>query len=231
MFSPRRTATVLVLLLLSSTVVTGVARAEPAPAAISGTSPDGLGTWSVQYQRLHPGQAQAAEVINDQIDAAAMREVTQATWDGSTRRPWTFDATGTINVRAATVSEVFRGTYNTAEPHMPMHTVGSIVCDAASGVIITWDNLFHDKTAGLQRLGDQLEATLAAQASPTQVRDWKRAGKFAPVDINFKSWIPTREGVQLHFPELQFGPGHTVVAVPWAAVREQIVPEFLSITE
>lgn len=221
----------LVLLALSGIIPAGPAGAEPTAAMISGTSPDGLGTWAVHYQRLNPDDSPAAQAINERIDAEAQREVTQATWDGSTRRPWTFDAAGTISVRATTVSEVFIGSYDTAEPHMPMHTVGSVVCDTRSGDIITWDNLFRDKTAGLSRLGERVEAHMATTASPTQLRDWRRAGQFAPVDVNFKHWIPTRQGVELHFPEVQYGRGLKVMTVPWTEVEDLIAPEFAAIAE
>jgi hypothetical protein len=52
----------------------------------------------------------------------------------------------------------------------------------------------------------------------------------APVDINFKAWIPTAQGIELHFPEFQFGGGLKVVTVPWATVTDQIRPEFTPIT-
>lgn len=219
------------LFALSSTVLAGVARAQPVDTLISGNSPDGLGTWTVRYQRLADSDSPAAQSINDHIDAEANREVTQATWDGSTRRPWRFDASGTLTVRATTVSEVFFGSYDTAEPHMPMRTVGTVVCDARSGSIITWDNLFRDKTAGLTRLGERTEAQLAAAATPTQLRDWRRAGQFAPVDVNFKYWVPTREGIALQIPEVQFGRDPKVVTVPWSELNDLITPEFASIAE
>ncbi|WP_083341648.1 DUF3298 domain-containing protein [Mycobacterium talmoniae] len=228
----------LVALALTSTVLTSLAWAEPAagdpgttvvPAAMSGASPDGLGTWTVHYQRVNADESPTAAVINQHIDTEANREVAQATWDGSTKRPWTFDATGTMDARATTVSELFVGAYNTDEPHMPMQTVGSVVCDTRSGIVITWDNLFRDKTAGLARLADQVEANITAVASAQDVRDWRRAGQFAPVDVNFRYWIPTHEGVQLHFPDVQFGRGLKVVTVPWAQLSDQIAPEFRSI--
>lgn len=226
----RRIAPILVLLVLGSTVTAAVARAEPAEALISGASPDGLGTWTVHYQRLGAGDSPTSEAINGHIDAEANREVTQATWDGSTRRPWTFDAQGTLHVRAATVSEVFVGAYNTAEPHMPMQTVGTVVCDTRTGEIITWDNLFRDKTAGLTRLGERVAAHLTPVASPAELRDWRRSGQFAPVDINFRHWIPTRDGVEFHFPDVQFGRGLKTITIPWAEVDDLIAPEFVSIT-
>lgn len=221
---------VLALLALSAPLITGGAHAEPAGATVSGTSPDGLGTWTVHYQRLDDTAPQPAQAINERIDAEADREVRQATWDGSTRRPWTFNAAGTLTVRPATVSEVFIGSYDTAEPHMPMQTVGSVVCDGRTGDVITWDHLFPDKTAGLSRLGERVEARLATTASAAQLRDWRRAGQFAPVDVNFKHWVATDEGARFHFPDLQFGRGLKVVTVPWAEIDDLIAPEFRSIT-
>ena len=215
---------------MSYLLLAGAAAAEPPAATISGTSPDGLGTWSVHYQRFDDDGTPAAEAINGHIDAEANRQVTQATWDGSTRRPWTFDAAGTMNVRAVTVAEVFTGSYNTDEPHMPMDTLGSVVCDRRSGNIITWDDLFADKTAGLSRLGELTAAQLAAVASPTELRSWRRQGQFAPVDINFRYWMPTDAGIELHFPSVRFGPGRTVMTIPWAEVRDQIDSEYLAIT-
>ena len=200
-----------------------------APSVISGNSADQLGTWTVHYQRVDGGDPVLADQINDRLDAEANREVQQATWDGSTRRPWTFDAKGTLHVRPMTVSEVFVGQYNTDEPHMPIQSVASIVCDSRGGVPITWDNLFVDKQAGLTRLGDATAAALAAVAPPDHVRDWRRQGQFAPVDINFKAWIPTPQGIELHFPEFQFGGGLKMVTVPWATVADQIRPEFAPI--
>lgn len=230
MTATRLASAVLVLLTLCSTAVPHVARAETSEAEISATSPDGLGTATVHYQHLAVGDSPTAEEINDHIDAEANRAVTQAMWDGSTRRPWTFDASGRLTTWAITVSEVFTGVYNTAEPHMPMNRLGSVVCDTRSGIIISWDNLFSDKTAGLTRLGEQLETQVAAVASPTELRNWRRSGQFAPVDVNFKYWIPTREGVALQIPEVQFGRGLKVVIVPWSAISDLIAPEFLPIT-
>jgi hypothetical protein len=200
-----------------------------APSVISGTSPDQLGTWTVHYQRVDGGDPALAGQINDRLDAEATREVQQATWDGSTKRPWTFDADGTLHVGPMTVSEVFVGQYNTNEPRMPIQSVASIVCDSRSGAPITWDNLFVDKQAGLTRLGDATAAALADVAPPDHVRDWRRQGQFAPVDINFKAWIPTASGIELHFPEFQFGGGLKVVTVPWAPLADQISPEFTPI--
>ena len=114
----RLATVVLVLLTLGSTALADLARAETSEAVISAASPDGLGTATVHYQQLGAGDSPTADVINDHIDTEAKRAVTQAMWDASTRRPWTFDASGRLSTWAITASEVFTGVYNTAEPHM-----------------------------------------------------------------------------------------------------------------
>jgi hypothetical protein len=201
------------------------------PGMAAGRSPDGLGTWSVHYQRMDGGNPEVATAINEHIDAAAMRQVQQATWDASTKRTWTFNTTGTAQLRPNTVSELFVGQYNTAEPNMPIDTVATIVFDSRSGIPITLDNLFHDKAAGLARLSEQAEAILPTVYSTAHPGDWKRGGALAPTDINFENWLPTAEGIELHFPDYQFGRGLKVVTVPWADVEDLIAPEFLSIKD
>jgi hypothetical protein len=231
----RRSASILAAVAAITMTALNTAWAEPVangldfasvPGIISGVSPDGLGTWAVHYQRVDGGNPPAVDAINDCIDAEANREVQQATWDGATKHPWTYDAAGKLYLRPMTVSEVFTGQYNTDEPTMPIKMVGTVVCDSRSGVLITWDNLFSDKTAGLSRLSDQTVTSLSAVAPQSYVRDWRRSGQLAPVDTNFKYWIATTEGIELHFPEFQFGRGIKIVTVPWAKVADLIAPEF-----
>jgi hypothetical protein len=203
----------------------------PVPGLVAGNSPDGLGTWSVHYQRIEGANPDVAAAVNDGIDAEAMRQVQQATWDASTKRPWTFHATGTAYVRPITVSELFIGEYDTDEPNMPVQTVASVVFDSRSGIRITWDNLFRDKDAGLARLSEQAAAILPTVYSTPHPGDWRRGGALAPIDINFKFWIPTATGIELHFPDYRFGRGSKVITVPWANVQDLIAPEFLPIMD
>lgn len=199
------------------------------PGVIAGTSPDGLGTWTVNYARVEGGSPAVATAINDGIDAEAIRAVQENTWDASTKRHWTFHSTGTAHVRSITVSELFIGEYNAAEPNMPISTVATSVFDSRSGILITWDNLFRDKRAGLARLSEQAAAILPTVYTTPHPGDWRRGGALAPTDINFKYWIPTARGIELHFPDYQFGRGLKVITVPWPKVQDLIAPEFLPI--
>jgi hypothetical protein len=199
------------------------------PGAIAGTSPDGLGTWSIHYQRVDGGNADVVAAINDAVDAEAMRQVQHQTWDASTKRHWEFDATGTAYFRSITVSELFVGKYDTDELNVPWDTVASVVFDSRSGILINWDNLFRDKTAGLTRLSELTATILPTAYPPPHPGDWQRSGGFDPIDINFKCWIPTAQGIELHFPDHQFGKGLKVITVPWGSVADVIAPEFLPI--
>lgn len=198
------------------------------PGVVAGTSPDGLGTWSVHYQRIDGANPDTAAAINAGIDAEAMGQVQHQTWDASTRRPWTFDAGGTACFRPMTISELFIGQYNTDEPNMPIRTVATVVFDNRSGILITWDNLFRDKSAGLTRLSEQTAAILPTVYPQRHPGEWQQSA-FAPIDINFKYWIPTAQGIELHFPDYQFGRGLKVITVPWARVEDLVAPDFLPV--
>lgn len=219
---------VVAVLALGVVVSSPVARAEPVAAEIAGTSPDGLGNWAIEYQHVVVGGPVAA-AINDGIDAEAQRQVQQQTWGASTKRPWTFSATGTVSTGAITVAELFVGQYNTAEPTMPIQTVATAVFDSRSGVPITWDNLFRDTNAGLTRLAEQSAVILPTVYTEPHPGLWNHSGALAPLDINFKYWIPAALGIELHFPDYQFGRGLKVITVPWAAVADLIAPEFAPI--
>lgn len=231
-----------ILYTLILTVVGGVAvpavSAEPdavggyaaTPDVIAGTSADRLGTWEVRYQRLAGGDENVAAAINDVIDAEARGQVATYEPSASKTMPWTFNSTGTLSFRPITVSELFVGEYNTDMPNMPFHAVATRVFDKRSGILISWDNLFVDKRAGLTRLAEQTKQILPTEyASPRQ--GWQFGNEVAPLDINFKYWIPTAEGIELHFPDYQFGRGFAVITVPWARVADLIAPEFAAITQ
>jgi len=215
-----------IALAVANAPVAGSTGFAAVPDVIAGNSPDGLGTWTIHYQRIDGGNPNVVAAINEGIDAEATGQVQRQTWDGSTRRPWTFDATGTAYFHSIAVSELFVGRYDTAEPNMPIDTLGAVVFDNRSGIHITWDNLFRDKDAGLRRLSEQTIVMLPAVYTEPHRGDWQRSGAFAPIDINFKYWIPTEWGIELHFPDHQFGRGLKVITVPWSEVADLIAPEF-----
>ncbi|MFA4081385.1 DUF3298 domain-containing protein [Mycobacteroides salmoniphilum] len=196
---------------------------------IVGTSWNGLGNWSVRYQRIDGGNPDVTAAINDAIDNVTREQVQTYEWRPSTTHHWTFDSVGTLSFRPITISALFTGEYNTDLPNMPFHTVSTQVFDSRSGIPITWDNLFRDKSAGLTRLSEQTAVILPTTYPPPRPGAWRYGGGMAPIDINFKYWIPTTQGIELHFPDFQFGRGLKVITVPWAKVADLLTPTFLPI--
>ena len=215
----------------------GAAPADPCdpyfgvPATLAGTSPDGLGRWEVRYERISGGDPSIADAINGVIDAEARGQV--ATYEPSATKTnrWTLNIDGRIAKRPVTISALYTGEYNTALPNMPFYAVATRVFDCRSGILITWENLFTDKKAGLARLSEQTRQILpTVYAPPARPGRWQFGSEVAPVDANYRYWIPTAEGIELHFPDWQFGRGLPVITVPWPAVADLIAPEFQAIT-
>jgi hypothetical protein len=46
-------------------------------------------------------------------------------------------------------------------------------------------------------------------------------------ELNFKAWIPTAAGIELHFGDFQFGRGLPVITVPWTNMANLIAPSFI----
>ncbi|MEZ0362388.1 DUF3298 domain-containing protein [Mycobacterium sp. pUA109] len=199
------------------------------PDTIAGASPDGLGNWTVQYERVAGGDPDIAAAINDVIDAEARGQV--ATYEPSATKThnWTFHSAGTLSFRPITVAELFVGDYDTDMPNMPFRAVATRVFDARSGILIDWDNLFTDKRAGLTRLSEQTKKILPTVYAAPRPGVWQFGSEIAPIDDNFKHWLPTAQGIELHFPDYQFGRGLPVITVPWGAVADLIAPEFAPI--
>ncbi|MCV7320073.1 hypothetical protein AWB99_03165 [Mycolicibacterium confluentis] len=176
-----------------------------------------MGEWRVDYQRVIGGDAVIADRINEIIDAEARGQV--ATYEPSATKtnPWTLNIEGNLQFAPMTVSALFRGVYNTNMPNMPIETLATRVFDNRSGILLSWDNLFLDKQAGLNRLSAVTKAAMPG-------RQW--GSEVAPVDDNFRYWLPTDDGIELHFPHGQFGRGVTVVSVPGAAIADLIAPVF-----
>ncbi|RWA20117.1 DUF3298 domain-containing protein [Mycolicibacterium brumae] len=196
---------------------------------ISGVGPDGLGHWVVRYQRL-AGSGPIIDRINEVIDAEARGQVSTYDASASKTTDWTLDIDGVLGFRPVTVSALFTGLYDTDLPNMPFHTVGTRVFDTRSGILISWDNLFVNKQEGLNRLSEATREILPqTYAPPSRTGVWQFGSEIAPVDANYRYWIPTDGGIELHFADWQFGRGQSWITVPWERVRDLIAPEFQAI--
>ncbi|MGB8403234.1 MAG: DUF3298 domain-containing protein [Mycobacterium sp.] len=202
------------------------------PDRLAGGSPNGLGDWTVDYQKIDGGDPVVSDAVNRIVDDEANGQVALYVAASSRTKGWTFHTTGTLQFRPVTIAEIFLGQYNAPDlPNMPVDTVGTRVFDARSGAQIVWDNLFRDPQAGLARMSD-LTAKILPATYPMPLGGWSEyVSSMAPVDANFKFWVPTDAGIELHFPDHQFGRGQHVITVPWSDVRDLIAPEFVPITQ
>ncbi|MGV0836903.1 DUF3298 domain-containing protein [Mycolicibacterium thermoresistibile] len=232
-----------VLMVSGLTLTTAaVAGAEPqsagtsytvVPAVLAGGSPNGLGDWTVSYEKLGGGDAAITGAINQILDDEADGQVWQYVAASSRTTPWTFHTQGRLLFRPVTISALFLGRYEAPElPNMPIDTVATRVFDGRSGIQIVWDNLFTDRQEGLNRLSTATKQLLPATYPTPPAGGWAEYGHaMAPIPLNFKFWIPTATGIELHFPEGQFGRERRSITVGWDVVREVIAPEFQVITE
>lgn len=54
--------------------------------------------------------------------------------------------------------------------------------------------------------------------------------QLAPLEINFKYWVPRQAGIELRFPDYRFGRGLKTITVPWADIAGVISRDYLPIT-
>lgn len=198
------------------------------PGVQEGQSWQGPGDWVVNYERLAGGDPAVTDAINRILDDEAGGQVWLFAASASKSSPWTFRTQGRLLFRPMTISALFLGQYNAVElPNMPVDTVATRVFDSRSGIQIVWDNLFVDRQAGLNRLSELTKQVLPARYPNAPVGGWgEYTHAMAPIGINYKFWIPTDEGIELHFPEGQFGRELRVITLPWDAVRDVIAPAF-----
>ncbi|MGE2834837.1 DUF3298 domain-containing protein [Mycobacterium sp. SMC-4] len=202
------------------------------PDVRAGTSPQGPGHWAVHYEKLSGGDPAVVDPINRILDDEADGHVWLYAASASKSSPWTFRSQGRLIFRPMTVSALYTGQYHATElPNMPVDAVATRVFDSRSGIQIVWDNLFVDRQAGLERLSELTKKILPVAYPAPPLGGWAEYGtSMAPLKRNFKFWLPTAEGIELHFPDGQFGRGVRTITVPWAGVTDLIAPEFQAIT-
>lgn len=202
------------------------------PDVRAGVSPQGPGEWTVNYEKVAGGGTAVTDAINRILDDEANGQVWLYAASASKSSPWTFRSQGRLLFRPMTISALFTGRYDATElPNMPVDAVATRVFDSRSGVQIVWDNLFVDGQAGLVRLSELTKKILPAAYPTPPLGGWAEYGNgMAPLKRNFEFWIPTTDGIELHFRDGQFGRGLHTITIPWPAVADLIAPQFLPLT-
>lgn len=248
----RRTPTLLGAVVLTALVAAGCADTGPARTAAATPSQNAAAPVSeapapapdTDYHqttvRLH-GQTDHAryDVLIPQVEGgnsavsarfdSSMRAALQDQIDGDYGEGMHFTLTGgedsTTTVSAGTVSGLLQTSWEADPPGAhPTALIATVVIDRKTAQPITLAELFPDEQAGLQRLSDE-----SAKLLPdTVVGSGYEADGIAPVERNFVNWLPTPQGMQIHFLEYQVGPyaaGLVTITVPWSHLRDVVAPD------
>jgi hypothetical protein len=184
---------------------------------------DGKGRWTLVVDTITGGNPRVAGAFNSAVHASAAGQLEPVKRDADPDGTWTFDTDPQIFFGGASVSELISGLYVHVPSAHPSSYISTVVIDSRSAKPITLGDLFTDKQAGLNRLSEQTKALLPAVSGvgPTPMAD--EPGN-APVEANFANWIPTPEGMQIHFADYQFFHGTPTITVPWSALDGLLAP-------
>jgi hypothetical protein len=181
--------------------------------SIGGTTLDRNGTWKATFGQLAGGDPAVVEAFNGASQAAVHAQVGQATTDTrDDTTSWRLESSGQVTIRRVAIAQLINGTL--AYGARPTTYIGTIVIDSRTAKPITLADLFSDEQAGRQRLSEQTKLG------------------FAPTDANFAHWIPTAEGVELHFAEDQSGVHPLqIITVPWPALNDVLAPGMVDLAQ
>ncbi|WP_445166382.1 RsiV family protein [Mycolicibacterium sp. Dal123E01] len=184
---------------------------------------DGKGRWTLVVDTITGGDPQVAGAFNSAVHSSASGQLDPVKRAAGSDGTWTFDTQPQIYFGGASVSELISGLFSPALAAHPTSIVSTVVIDSRSAKPITLGDLFTDKQAGLNKLSEQTKALLPGLSGvgPTPMPD---APGNAPTEANFANWIPTPEGVEIHFADYQFFHGTPVITVPWSALDGLLAP-------
>jgi hypothetical protein len=178
--------------------------------SLAGATTDRLGTWDAKVADLSGGDPAVAEAVNHAGGVAAQEQIDRAKSESNVGEQWSFDSNGQVTFRSIAVAELILGTHYYGAH--PTSYISTVVIDSRSADPIMLADLFTDEQAGLHRLSGLTGAEPRAE--------------------NFVNWIPTAEGLEIHFAPYQFGIAlPETKTVPWAALNDLLTPVMSGITQ
>jgi hypothetical protein len=179
-------------------------------APIEGATPDRLGTWDAEVATLSGGDPAVVEAFGQASRTSAQEQIDEAKGGVNDGEEWNFESNGHVTFRSIAVAQLISG--NLYYGAHPTAYVSTVVIDSRSADPIMLTDLFADAGAGLKRLSEQTGALPEAQ--------------------NFANWIPTDEGLEIHFSPYQFGIAlPETKIVPWSALADLLAPVMAGITQ
>jgi hypothetical protein len=178
--------------------------------SVEGVTTDRLGHWDATFTELSGGDPAVVDAFNHASRIAATEQVDRAKSESNIGEQWNFESNGQVTFRSIAVAQLVLGTHYYGVH--PTSYISTVVIDSRSADPVMLGELFADEQAGLHRLSELTGAEPRAE--------------------NFVNWIPTAEGLEIHFAPYQFG-----IALPetktvsWAAVADLIAPVMIGITQ
>lgn len=207
---------------------TGTAGADPgtsngATYTVSSTAVDLGNNWKLDVGQISGGDGAVSAAFNAASVASGKTMAAMLNRDEVIRDNATFEAKPAVSFRPTAISQVLTGVYFHQHAAHPLDYVTTVVIDSRNAGPITLDNLFTDEQAGLNRLSEQTKL-LFPTVSGTGKPMGDQPGN-APVAENFHNWIPTADGLEIHFEDYQFVHGLPIVTVPWSQLTDLLAPD------
>jgi hypothetical protein len=177
---------------------------------IEGATTDRMGRWDARIAQLSEGDAAVADAFNRASRTSAQEQINRAEIESNRGEQWNFESHGQVSFRSIAVGQLILGTHYYGAH--PTSYISTVVIDSRSAAPIMLTDLFTDEQAGLNRLSELTGAEPRAE--------------------NFVNWIPTNEGLEIHFAPYQFG-----IALPetktvtWTALADLLAPAMTGITQ
>ena len=191
---------------------------------VEGRTADGKGTWQIRIGQVSGADRGVADAFNRASRASADHLLGQFDPYGPPENPWRFTAEPTVTVGAVFIAQLLTGSVYVERAAHPVGYVATVVIDARTARPITLADVFTDEQAALDRLSEQTRKTYVP------LTDGGRGS--APTAENFDNWIPTAEGMVIHFDDYQVGPhGLLDLTVPWSELTGLMKPDMVALTE
>jgi hypothetical protein len=190
---------------------------------VSSMSVDPGNAWKLEVGQISGGDSSVATAFNAASVASGRTMAGMLDRDEVIRDDATFGSRPSVSFRPTAVSQVLSGVYFHKGAAHPLDYVTTVVIDSRNASPITLDDLFTDKQAGLNRLSEQTKLIFPkVWGGGAPMPD---LGGNAPVAENFHNWIPTADGLEIHFEDYQFAHGQPVITVPWSQLTDVLAPD------
>ena len=199
-----------------------------ATTSIEGATSDLQGTWNAQFAELSEGDPAVVDAFNSASRSAAQDQIDHIKGVVHPGLQWNFESKGQVTFRSIAIGQLITGiSYYGAVPTVFNSTV---VIDSRSARPITLADLFIDEQAGLTRLSEQTKILLPKLIGSDEAMPDGPGN--APVPENFANWIPTADGLEIHFAAYQFGPRLAqTITVGWSALSDVLAPNMAALAQ